>query len=53
MKFEKKLYIQQGTGLGLAIAKRLLELHNGRLEIESDPYELTVIRAFLPLSSRK
>ena len=33
MKFEKKLYIQQGTGLGLAIAKRLLELHNGRLEI--------------------
>jgi two-component system sensor histidine kinase/response regulator len=53
MKFEKKLYIQQGTGLGLAIAKRLLELHGGRLEIESIPYEITVVRAFLPLSSRK
>ena len=53
IKFEKKLYIQQGTGLGLAIAKRLLELHGGRLEIESIPYELTVVRAFLPLSNRK
>ncbi|MBD2187466.1 hybrid sensor histidine kinase/response regulator [Pseudanabaena mucicola] len=52
IKFEKKLYIQQGTGLGLAIAKRLLELHGGRLEIESVPYEQTVVKAFLPLSSR-
>ena len=53
MKFEKKLYIQQGTGLGLSIAKRLLDLHGGRLEIESVPYELTVVKAFLPLSVRK
>ncbi len=49
IKFEKKLYIQQGTGLGLAIAKRLLELHGGRLEIDSVPYEQTVVKAFLPL----
>ncbi|WP_434686542.1 hybrid sensor histidine kinase/response regulator [Pseudanabaena minima] len=53
IKFEKKLYIQQGTGLGLAIAKRLLDLHGGRLEIESVPYELTVVRAFLPLINHK
>ena len=53
IKFEKKLYVQQGSGLGLAIAKRLLELHGGRLEIESIPYEQTVISAFLPLSKRK
>ena len=53
IKFEKKLYIQQGTGLGLAIAKRLLDLHGGRLEIESIPYEVTVVRAFLPLINRK
>jgi|JFJP01.1.fsa_nt_gi CheY-like chemotaxis protein/anti-sigma regulatory factor (Ser/Thr protein kinase) len=49
MKFEKKLYIQQGTGLGLAIAKRLAELHRGRLEIESIPYEQTTVKVFLPL----
>jgi len=53
IKFEKKLYIQQGTGLGMAIAMRLLDLHGGRLEIESIPYEMTVVRAFLPLSNRK
>jgi CheY-like chemotaxis protein/anti-sigma regulatory factor (Ser/Thr protein kinase) len=52
IKFEKKLYIQQGTGLGLAIAKRLLELHGGRLKIESVPYEQTVVTAILPLSIR-
>lgn len=49
MKFEKKLYIQQGTGLGLAIVKRLTELHGGRLEIDSIPYEQTVVKVFLPL----
>jgi signal transduction histidine kinase len=49
MKFEKKLYIQQGTGLGLAIARRLTELHGGRLAIESIPYEKTVVKVFLPL----
>jgi CheY-like chemotaxis protein len=49
MKFEKKLYIQQGTGLGLAIARRLTELHGGRLVIESIPYEKTVVKVFLPL----
>jgi signal transduction histidine kinase len=49
VKFEKKLYVQQGTSLGLPIVKRLAELHKGRLEIESIPYELTTVKVFLPL----
>ncbi len=49
VKFEKKLYTQQGTGLGLAIAKRLTELHGGRLEIVSVPYERTTVKVYLPL----
>lgn len=52
IKFEKKLYIQQGTGLGLSIAKRLIELHDGRLEISSIPYEETSVKVFLPLVNR-
>jgi CheY-like chemotaxis protein/anti-sigma regulatory factor (Ser/Thr protein kinase) len=51
IKFEKKLYIQQGTALGLAIAKRLVDLHDGRLEIESVPYEETTVKVFLPLAN--
>jgi two-component system, cell cycle sensor histidine kinase PleC len=38
----------EGTGLGLPIARRLVELHNGRLEIASAKNLGTTIRAYLP-----
>jgi two-component system cell cycle sensor histidine kinase PleC len=38
----------EGTGLGLPIARRLIELHGGRLEIASAKDHGTTIRAYLP-----
>jgi two-component system cell cycle sensor histidine kinase PleC len=40
---------QLGTGLGLALTKSLIEMHNGRLEIESRPGEGTTVRVIIPL----
>ena len=38
-----------GTGLGLAITKRLVELHGGSIEFESQPGQGTVFNIRLPL----
>jgi signal transduction histidine kinase len=38
-----------GTGLGLPLAKALVELHGGRLHIESAPGQGTAVRVTLPL----
>jgi signal transduction histidine kinase len=41
---------QPGTGLGLAITKQLVELHGGKLEIESRVGEGTTVTIRLPLA---
>ncbi|WP_207458414.1 ATP-binding protein [Azospirillum sp. SYSU D00513] len=40
-----------GTGLGLTIAKRLVDLHGGRLTVESEQGVGTVARVWLPTGS--
>lgn len=35
-QFERSMYEQQGVGLGLVIAKRMVELHDGVFNIESE-----------------
>jgi signal transduction histidine kinase len=43
----------RGLGLGLAIAKRVFELHDGHIEVQSELGIGTTFKAFLPVSSAK
>jgi PAS domain S-box-containing protein len=39
---------EKGTGLGLAIVKKLVEMHNGRIEVESEMDKGTTVNISLP-----
>jgi two-component system phosphate regulon sensor histidine kinase PhoR len=43
----------QGTGLGLAIVKEIVELHQGKIEVESVPQAGTTFRVFLPIETHQ
>ncbi len=43
MQFDRRIYEQQGSGIGLVLAKRLAELHHGKLTIESVPGKQTTV----------
>ena len=51
MQFERHIYEQQGSGLGLIIAKRLAELHGGKLDVKSEEGHGTQVRVYLPVRS--
>ena len=48
VQFEGKMRDEQGLRLGLAIAKKLAELHGGRLAIHSDKETGTIVTVKLP-----
>ncbi|MEI7025079.1 ATP-binding protein [Paenibacillus sp. y28] len=49
-KFFKGKSKQSGSGLGLAICKEIIQLHGGRLQIESELQQGTRVTVELPLS---
>jgi signal transduction histidine kinase len=51
MQFDRERHEQQGLGLGLMIAKRLLKIHDGKLEITSEIGQGTTLAITLPLLS--
>jgi two-component system sensor histidine kinase PilS (NtrC family) len=44
---------EHGTGLGLAIAYRIIEEHNGKIQVESNPDDGTTVNILLPKSDGK
>ena len=42
----------QGTGLGLAIVKKIVMMHGGRIEVESQINQGTTFTVFLPLAAK-
>ncbi len=40
---------EKGTGLGLTITKKILDAHNGKIEIKSEPDKGSTFRFYLPM----
>ncbi len=51
-QFEREIYEQQGVGMGLVIAKRIVEIHDGIFQIQSEVGKGTTIKFWLHFQER-
>ncbi len=49
MQFDRSFYEQQGVGLGFIIAKRLTELHGGKIKVDSKTDVGTTVKVTFPI----
>ncbi len=49
IQFDRLLYERQGTGLGLSIVKKLVEIYEGRITLNSIPCKQTLVSIKLPV----
>lgn len=42
-----------GAGLGLSVAQRIIEVHGGKIEVDSWPHQGSLFRIYLPLRNRE
>ncbi len=49
MQFDRAFYEQQGVGLGFIIAKRLIELHGGKIKLDSQTDVGTTVHITFPI----
>jgi len=42
----------KGTGLGLALVHKIVLLHNGRIQVESQEGQGTIFRVYVPIEER-
>ncbi|MCX8055982.1 MAG: response regulator [Ignavibacteria bacterium] len=48
-QYNRKYYEQQGGGLGLSIVKKLVQIYNGKIEIESEIDKGTKVKIIIPM----
>ncbi len=49
IQFDRLLYERQGTGLGLSIVKKLVEIYEGKITLNSIPCKQTLVSIKLPV----
>jgi K+-sensing histidine kinase KdpD len=50
VQFERKVYEQQGSGLGISIVTKLLDLHRGKISIDSKLDQYTSVCISIPIA---